>query len=64
VGLSRGYSYRFTMTPWKTQRKSMVEWDYRTRIISLLSSMKPGRDFISHSSAFLEALNSFSVEQL
>jgi hypothetical protein len=32
----------YTMTPWKTPRKSMGEWDYRTRIIPLLSSMKPG----------------------
>jgi hypothetical protein len=30
------------MTPWKTPRKSMGEWDYRTRIIPLLSFMKPG----------------------
>jgi hypothetical protein len=30
------------MTPWKTPRKSIGEWDYRTRIIPLLSSMKPG----------------------
>jgi hypothetical protein len=34
----------YTMTPWKTSRKSMGEWDYRTRIIPLLSSMKPGRE--------------------
>jgi hypothetical protein len=32
----------YTLTPWKTPRKSMGEWDYRTRIIPLLSSMKPG----------------------
>jgi hypothetical protein len=32
----------YTMTPWKTPRKSMGEWDYRTRIIPLLSFMKPG----------------------
>jgi hypothetical protein len=32
----------YTMTPSKTPRKSMGEWDYRTRIIPLLSSMKPG----------------------
>jgi hypothetical protein len=32
----------YTMTPWQTPRKSMGEWDYCTRIIPLLSSMKPG----------------------
>jgi hypothetical protein len=31
----------YTMNPSKTARKSMGEWDYRTRIIPLLSSMKP-----------------------
>jgi hypothetical protein len=40
VGLSRGLLL-YTMIPWKTPRKSMGEWDYRTRIILLLSSMKP-----------------------
>jgi hypothetical protein len=30
-----------TLTPWKTPRKSIGEWDYRTRIIPILSSMKP-----------------------
>jgi hypothetical protein len=29
VGLSWGY-LRYTMTPWKTPRKSRGEWDYRT----------------------------------
>jgi hypothetical protein len=29
------------MNPSKTARKSMGEWDYHTRIIPLLSSMKP-----------------------
>jgi hypothetical protein len=33
----------YPLTPWKTPRKSTGEWDYRTRIISLLSSMKPGQ---------------------
>jgi hypothetical protein len=42
VGLSRGYLLLYKMTPWKTPRKSMGEWDYRTRIIPLLSSRKPG----------------------
>jgi hypothetical protein len=32
----------YTMTPWKAPRKSMGEWDFRTSIIPLLSSMKPG----------------------
>jgi hypothetical protein len=32
----------YTMTPWQSPRKYMGEWDYRTRIIPLLSSMKPG----------------------
>jgi hypothetical protein len=32
----------YTMNPWKTTRKSTGEWDYRTRIIPLLLSMKPG----------------------
>jgi hypothetical protein len=36
----------YTMTPWKTPRKSMGEWDYRTRIISVLSSMKLGRSYL------------------
>jgi hypothetical protein len=31
----------YTMNPSKTARKSMWGWDYRTRIIPLLSSMKP-----------------------
>jgi hypothetical protein len=31
----------YTMNPSKTARKSMAEWDYRTRIIPLLSSLKP-----------------------
>jgi hypothetical protein len=26
----------YTMTPWKTPRKSMAEWDYRTRINTIL----------------------------
>jgi hypothetical protein len=43
VGLSRGVPVLlYTMTPRKTPRKSMGEWDYRTRIIPLLSFMKPG----------------------
>jgi hypothetical protein len=33
----------YTMNPSKTVRKSMGGWDYRTRIIPLLSSMKPAR---------------------
>jgi hypothetical protein len=41
----------YTMTPWKTPRKFMGEWDYRTRIIPLLSSMKPGRCF--HAKVFI-----------
>jgi hypothetical protein len=41
----------YTMTPWKTPRKSMGEWDYRTRIIPLLSSMKPGLGLWLHHSA-------------
>jgi hypothetical protein len=32
----------YTMNPWKPRRKSMGEWDYRIRIIPLLSSLKPG----------------------
>jgi hypothetical protein len=33
----------YTMNPSKTARKSMGEWDYRTRIIPLLLSMKPAK---------------------
>jgi hypothetical protein len=49
---NRAVSYRggiiqgvllYTMNPSKTARKSMGEWDYRTRIIPLLSSMKPAK---------------------
>jgi hypothetical protein len=32
----------YTMTPCKTPKKTMGEWDYHTKIIPLLSSMKPG----------------------
>jgi hypothetical protein len=32
----------YTMPPWKTPRKSMGEWDNRTKIIPLLLSRKPG----------------------
>jgi hypothetical protein len=38
----------YTMTPWKTPRKSMGEWDYRARIIPLLLFMKPGQTYTLH----------------